>query len=57
MKVLFQDASVEGPVRMSDLSTAVEKLKTAMGNKEAWRKTAMKNDQRQVPSSINSKRA
>ena len=56
MKVLFQDATVEGPVRKSDLNTAVEKLKTAIYNKEARRKTAMKADQREVPSSINSRR-
>ena len=56
MKVLFQDATVEGPVRKNDLKKAVEKSKTAMCNKEVWREIAMKTGQREIVSLINSRR-
>ena len=57
MKVLIQDGMGEGPVRKCDLKRTIEWLKTDMCDRDAWRKTALKVDQCEVPSSKKTRRA
>ena len=56
VKVLIQDGSEEGLVRKCDLKRTIEWFKTDMCDRVAWRKTALKVDQCEVPSSKISRR-
>ena len=57
VKVLIQDGSEEDLGRKCDLKRRIEWLKSDKCDREAWRKTALKVDQYEVPSSKRSRRA